>query len=82
MTNLDQAEYPPDKIKELYASRWGIETSFRDLKYTVGMLDFHSKKVKICHLRKLSDLSLPISGTSMGVHAEVSSGGTICLSAL
>lgn len=33
------------KIKELYASRWGIETSFRDLKYTIGMLNFHSKKV-------------------------------------
>ena len=24
--------------------RWGIETSFRDLKYIVGMLKFHSKK--------------------------------------
>ena len=30
---------------QLYALRWGIETSFRDLKYTIGMLDFHSKKV-------------------------------------
>ena len=44
LTNLDRTEYPPSKIKELYASRWGIETSFRDLKYTVGMLNFHSKK--------------------------------------
>ena len=44
LTNLDRAEYPPGKIKELYALRWGIETSFRDLKYTAGMLDFHSKK--------------------------------------
>ncbi|MBU5681791.1 transposase [Blautia sp. MSJ-9] len=26
--------------------RWGIETSFRDLKYTVGLLHFHSKKVE------------------------------------
>ena len=25
--------------------RWGIETSFRDLKYTIGLLHFHSKKV-------------------------------------
>ena len=24
--------------------RWGIETSFRDLKYIVGMLKFHSRK--------------------------------------
>ncbi len=45
ITNLDIDAYPPVKLKELYASRWGIETSFRELKYTVGMLDFHSKKV-------------------------------------
>ena len=44
LTNLDRMDYPPDKIKELYALRWGIETSFRNLKYTVGMLNFHSKK--------------------------------------
>ena len=49
ITNLDATAYPPDKLKELYASRWGIETSFRDLKYTVGMLDFHSKKVMCIH---------------------------------
>lgn len=45
LTNLDKEQYPPQKLKESYASRWGIETSFRDLKYTVGMLNFHSKKV-------------------------------------
>ena len=45
LTNLSSAEYKPDKLKALYAARWGIETSFRDLKYTIGLLDFHSKKV-------------------------------------
>ena len=45
ITNLDVDTYPMLKIKELYASRWGIETSFRDLKYTIGMLNFHSKNV-------------------------------------
>ncbi|MDO4779388.1 MAG: IS4 family transposase [Tissierellia bacterium] len=44
ITNLERDEYPPCKLKELYASRWGIETSFRDLKYTIGMLNFHTKK--------------------------------------
>jgi len=34
-----------NETKQLYVSHWGIETSFRDLKYTVGMLNFHSKKV-------------------------------------
>ena len=38
VTNLPQEQYPPKKLKELYALRWGIETSFRSLKYTVGML--------------------------------------------
>ena len=28
ITNLDENIYPPTKLKELYASRWGIETSF------------------------------------------------------
>lgn len=37
LTNLDSDAYPPNKLKELYASRWGIETSFRDIKYTIGM---------------------------------------------
>jgi hypothetical protein len=49
LTNLDAANYPLEEVKKLYAARWGIETSFRDLKYTVGMLDFHSKKVMCIH---------------------------------
>ena len=49
LTNLDAENYPPEELKKLYALRWGIETSFRDLKYTVGMLNFHSKKVACIH---------------------------------
>nr|WP_242939852.1 transposase [Roseburia sp. 499] len=45
LTNLDKEQYSAEKLKQLYASRWGIETSFRDLKYTIGMLNLHSKKV-------------------------------------
>lgn len=45
LTNMDEDEYPPEELKKLYATRWGIETSFRDLKYTIGLLNFHSKKV-------------------------------------
>ena len=46
VTNLPRNKFSPDEIKKLYTARWGIETSFRDLKYTVGMLHFHSKKVE------------------------------------
>lgn len=46
VTNLDREIFPPQTLKELYSMRWGIETSFRDLKYTIGLLHFHSKKVE------------------------------------
>lgn len=45
ITNLPADQFPAAEIKKLYAMRWGIETSFRDLKYTIGLLHFHSKKV-------------------------------------
>ena len=32
-------------LKQLYALRWGVETSFCDLKYTVGFASFQPKKV-------------------------------------
>lgn len=46
ITNLDVENFPPEELKHLYGMRWGIETSFRDLKYTVGLLHFHAKKVE------------------------------------
>lgn len=44
ITNLNKNEFPVEKIKELYHMRWGIETSFRELKYAIGLRNFHSKK--------------------------------------
>ena len=44
VTSLDRFKFPISKIKELYHLRWGIETSFRELKYTIGLVNFHSKK--------------------------------------
>lgn len=46
ITNLDATEFSPAMIKEIYHMRWGIETSFRELKYAVGLTQFHSKKVE------------------------------------
>ena len=46
ITNLDAEQYPLSEIKRLYAMRWGIETSFRDLKHTLGLLHLHAKKVE------------------------------------
>jgi hypothetical protein len=44
ITNLDSVAFPAEKLKMLYNMRWGIETSFRELKYTVGLACFHAKK--------------------------------------
>ena len=43
-TNLSAKEFPVVKIKELYYRRWGIETSFRELKYAIGLASLHGKK--------------------------------------
>lgn len=43
-TNLSNEEFSIEEIKELYNKRWGIETSFRELKYAVAMNAFHSKR--------------------------------------
>ncbi len=45
MTSLDRDQFSMERIKEIYSLRWGIETSFRELKYAVGLAHFHSKKV-------------------------------------
>lgn len=44
VTNLSQDEFNMEELKRLYHLRWNEETSFRTLKYTIGMINFHSKK--------------------------------------
>lgn len=44
LTNLDPERFPPNALKPLYAMRWRIETSFRSLKYAVGLVYLHAKK--------------------------------------
>ena len=44
VTNLPLDEFPSERIKELYFSRWAIEGSFRKLKYTIGLSNFHAYK--------------------------------------
>ena len=46
ITNLTEDEFSVSELKELYAMRWGIETSFRDLKYSLALSYFHSKKTE------------------------------------
>lgn len=44
VTNLPAGKYPPERIKVYYFARWGIESSFRKLKYTIGLSNFHAYK--------------------------------------
>ncbi|MDY4729108.1 MAG: IS4 family transposase, partial [Lactobacillus amylovorus] len=50
LTNLDRKNYPLKRIKELYHLRWGIETSFKKLKYSLGSVQFHSKQDKFIEM--------------------------------
>lgn len=44
VTNLPKEKFPVSALKEIYGSRWGIETSFRKLKYTIGLMSYHAYK--------------------------------------
>lgn len=52
VTNLWDKEFSAKDIKKIYKLRWGIETSFRELKYHVGLIAFHSKK-KDCMIQEI-----------------------------
>ena len=43
-TSLPEDLFPAESLKEIYHLRWGIETSFRELKHVVGLAAFHTKK--------------------------------------
>lgn len=49
VTNLNPALFPPQELARLYHLRWGIETSFSQLKYSLGLLHFHAKKAEYIH---------------------------------
>ena len=43
-TNLPRSDFSAHKLKTLYEKRWKIELAFRDIKYALLALHFHSKK--------------------------------------
>lgn len=56
ITNLPEDEFPPESLKDLYFTRWKIECAYRDLKYTVGVLNFHSAKASFVEQEVLARL--------------------------
>jgi urate oxidase len=56
-TNLND-EFSYNEIDELYTSRWGIETAFRELKHILGLTAFHSKKTASIHQEIFARLTI------------------------
>lgn len=45
-TNLDEDEFNLNAIAHIYELRWGCEVSFRKLKHSIGLVNFHSWKME------------------------------------
>lgn len=58
LTNLPKNKYSLKDLKELYRIRWGVETSFRHLKYASGLVHMHSVKQKFIFQEIFAKLTL------------------------
>lgn len=58
ITNLPDDEFSLEQIKHIYHLRWGQETSFRDLKHTIGTANFHSKSPEYIEFEILCRMTL------------------------
>lgn len=48
ITLLPEDKFPKEIMKVMYHMRWGIEVSFRQLKYNISMVYFHGKSQMFC----------------------------------
>ena len=76
ITNLPADEFQAGEIKRLYHMRWNIETSFRDLKHTIGTVNFHSKKSEFIEQEIWSRLILFNFCAIISLHVVVEQGDT------
>lgn len=58
LTNLPKQTFSLADLKELYRIRWGIETSYRYLKYASGLVHMHSIKPKFIFQEIYAKLTL------------------------
>lgn len=47
ITNLPENEFSMAELQHLYHLRWGIETSFRELKYSLGLAYLRSQRIDL-----------------------------------
>ena len=74
ITNLPNEEFSMEGIKYLYHLRWGVETSFRTLKYDLGTTHFHSKKRSYIQMEIFAKLTLYNFCSIIAGHAVISEG--------
>lgn len=70
-TNLREEDVSPEQLKQLYHQRWGIETSFKELKYGVGLASIHSKKKEFMLQEVFARLILYNFASFLMYHAEI-----------
>lgn len=58
VTNLNSFEFPISRMKKMYHMRWDIETSFRELKYALGAIQFHSRKDDFVEMELYAHLTM------------------------
>lgn len=76
ITNLEQSEFSPAELKELYRMRWGVETSFRELKYAVGLTSFHSKRRELIAQEVYARIIMHNFAEMITSHVVISQGGS------
>lgn len=71
VTNLSAEEFSAEELKEIYNMRWGIETSYKELKYAAGLNGFHSKKREYIEQEIWSKLILYNYGEAVAMRISV-----------
>ena len=70
ITNLPEASFPPSLLRMLYYKRWGIETAFRDLKYTLALTHFHARKRSFIMQEIFAKMTLYNFASLLRLHAR------------
>lgn len=68
VTNLPAGEFGAGELRELYWMRWGIETSFRDLKHTVGAAAPRSSRLPFAAMEVWARMVLYNFGSVVAAH--------------
>lgn len=71
VTNLSEDEFDINELRELYGMRWGIENSYKELKYAAGLNGFHSKKREYIEQEIWSKLILYNYGEAVAMRINV-----------